>query len=300
MTSIVLAEFDLGSHQMIRRRAVVGLALLSALLFCAFVTQSAFATVGIKSKNTTTFTCVKDGSGTGDFKDAHCDETHPEKKGSFTHQSIKVGETTQVDATNEGVTESTKKSEPAILKSTIGLGKVEIECAVVKGNTANSTQHNVEPSVGQHEFTGFAEAEWSKCNVKIVKGCIVAEPLIAKANFYGVEGLVGPKGEKNAMGVEYKGAGPEELFAELEFKNNGGEACSLNGKKFPVKGSVIGTAGPTTESAQENKESGTTIAITPKNNMQTLKLGPNPAEFSVIAVPKMAGGGNPISITTTT
>ncbi|MGB7686549.1 MAG: hypothetical protein WBL45_12305 [Solirubrobacterales bacterium] len=285
---------------MIGRRAVVGLSMLSALFFCAFTAQSASATERITSNNTTTYTCVNDGSKTGDFKDAHCDQTGTPGKEEYKHVVMPLDTTTSVDATNEKVTNSTKDKEPAILKSTIGLGKVTIECAVVKGNTAKSTQHNVEPSKGQHRFTGFAEAEWSSCNVKEMAKCIVSEPIIAQANFYGVEGMLGPKGEKNAMGVEYVGAGAEELFATLQFKNKGAEACSLHEKNFPVKGSVIGTAGPGTESGQENKEAGATIAITPNNNMQTLSLGPNPATFSVIAVPTMAGTTTPISITTST
>ncbi|MGB7686547.1 MAG: hypothetical protein WBL45_12295 [Solirubrobacterales bacterium] len=281
---------------MIRRRAVVGLSLLSALIFCAFAAQSAFATVGTKSNNTTGFTCIKVGP-KSEFADAHCNS---KTGGEYAHQLIPLDTTTEVDATNAGVTESTKNSEPAVLKSSLGLAKLTIECATVKGTPKNSTQHNVEPAAGQHTFTGSAQAEWSNCTVKELTKCVVAEPIVISTTFYGVEGLEGPKGEKNAMGVEYKGAGAEETFTELEFKNKGAEACSANGKKAPVKGSLIGTSGPTTESEQETKATSATIAITPKNKMQTLKLGTSPAEFSVIVVPTMAGGGNPISVTTTT
>ncbi len=281
---------------MIRRRAVAGLSLFSALLLSAIIAQSASAIERTKSNNTTSFTCVKAGPG-NEFADAHCDN---KTGGEYAHQLISVGTVTQVDATNEKVTESTKKSEPAILQSTVGLAKLTIECAVIKGKPNGSTQQNAEPSAGQHTFSGVAEAEWSKCEVKEMSKCIVAEPIIAKVNFHGVEKMVGPKGEKNAMGVEYVGAGAEETFAEIEFKNKGAEACSVNGKKLPVKGSVVGTAGPGTESGQENKGTGATIAITPKFSMQTLKLGPNAATFSVIAIPTMASGGNPISVTTST
>jgi hypothetical protein len=281
---------------MIQARAVVGLSLLSALLFSALIVQSASATT---SSNTTAFTCVKDGSKTGSFKDAHCNSPG-EGKEEYKHELIPLNVTTEVDATNAGVTEETKNSEPAVLKSKVAGGKITIECSGVKGVPKNSTQHNVESSKGQHTFTGAAQAEWSGCTVKEFEKCIVAEPIVVSTTFFGVEGLEGPKGEKNAMGVEYKGSGAEETFAQLEFKNKGAEACSINGKKLPVKGSLVGTSGPTTESAQETKSTSATIAITPKNKMQSLKLGPETAEFSVIVIPTMAGGGNPIAVTTTT
>ncbi|MGB7685090.1 MAG: hypothetical protein WBL45_04830, partial [Solirubrobacterales bacterium] len=147
--------------------------------------------------------------------------------------------------------------------------------------------------------TGNGTAEFSECNVKELLKCTVTEPIVANANFHGVEGMEGPKGEKNAMGVEFVGAGAEETFGNIEFKNKGAEACSQNGKSYAVKGKVIGTAGPTTESAQENKHTGATIVFTPKFKMQTLKLGPNAAEASMITTPTGVGGP-PISITTTT
>jgi hypothetical protein len=148
----------------------------------------------------------------------------------------------------------------------------------------------------QHTFLGSAEAEFSNCNVKKLNKCVVAEPIVAKGTFEGVEG---PKGEENAMGVEYKGAGGGETFTEIEFKNKGAEACSVNGQKFAVKGSVIGTSGPTTESAQGNKEAGATIVFS-QAGMQKLQLGTKAAQMSLIVVPTMASGGYPISITTTT
>ncbi|MGB7686548.1 MAG: hypothetical protein WBL45_12300 [Solirubrobacterales bacterium] len=300
MTSIVLAEFDLGSHQMIRRRAVVGLSLLSALLFSAFVVQSASAIERTTSNNTTAVTCVPDAGKTGDFKDAHCLETAT-GDGAFKHEVIALNTTTEAAATNAGATESTKKSEPAVLKASIGLAKVTIECTVAKNITKNSTVHNVEPVSKQHTFTGVGESEFTTCNVKEMAKCVVAEPIVTKATIHGVEKMVGPnKGESNAMGVEYVGSGPEETFAEIEFKNKGAEACAQNGKKYPIKGNVIATSGPTTESGQENKASGVPLVFTPKFNMQTLKLGPNPATFETIITSTMAGGGSPISLTTTT
>jgi hypothetical protein len=282
---------------MIGRRAVVGLSLLSALLLCAFAAQSASANVRTTSNNTTAFTCVKDAGKTGDFKDAHCDETGIKGKEEFKHVEIKLNETTEIEASNEKVTESTKKSEPALLTGKIALAKVKIECLKVK-NKAGSTIHNVEPTSKQHTFTGTIETEFEECKVLELAKCAVKEPIIAGASIHGVEGMEGPKGEKNAMGIEFVGHKPEETFTEIEFINKGAEACSLNGKKFPVKGSVVATSGPTTESPQENKESGATLVF---NKMNTLKFGPEPAEFHGIFTSTMKEtGGNPIALTTTT
>jgi hypothetical protein len=288
---------------MIGRRAVIGLSLLSALLFCAFAAQSASALVTTKSPNTTAHTCVKkakiEGAG---FSDAHCD-TPVASGAEFEHVVIAKDTTTAVGGTNEKVTESTKKSEPAVLKGTIGGVKVTITCTTVKNNETNSLVHNVEPVAKQHTFTGFIETEFTNCTVTGLAKCIVSEPIVSKANVHGVEGFEGPKGEKNAMGIEFDGAGPETLFASIVFTNKGVEKCALDKQTFPVKGTVVATNGPTAESKQDNPHSGSTLTfqdLTGKVKMQTLTLGPNPAEFTAIATPTMAGGGNPISMTTTT
>ncbi len=282
---------------MIGRRAVIGLSLLCALLFSAFAAQSASAIKPTHSLNTTATTCVKLEPKIQEYTDPHCSDKHPENKGDYAH--IKIESKTNVAGTNATVTESTKKSEPAVLKGTIGLAKVTIECAVVKNNAATSTLTNSEPAQGQHTVSGFAETEFSTCNVKELTKCVVAEPIVSKANVTGVEGMEGPKGEKNAMGGLFVGAGAEETFAPVEFKNKGAEACSLNLKTFPVKGSVVATNGPTTESKQDNKFADATLVFTPKFKMQTLKLGPNAAEFSTIVTPSN-NGGNPLSSTTPT
>ncbi|MGB7686559.1 MAG: hypothetical protein WBL45_12355 [Solirubrobacterales bacterium] len=281
---------------MIGHRAVIGLSLFSALLFSAFAAQSASALVVTQSKNTTGFTCVK-GGGSKDFKDAHCDEAVTPGTGEYGHVVIPLNEKPEGDGTNEKVTESTKKSEPAVLKGTIGLAKVTIECTT--GSPKTSAAQNTEPAAGQHTAGGSGAAEFSGCTVKELAKCVVAEPIVAGAIGHGVEGMEGPKGEKNAMGIELVGSGAEETFTTIEFKNKGAEACSLNGKSFPIKGRVVATNGPTTESKQDNKHTGSTVIFTPKFKMQTLKLGPNTASVEAIGTVTVKGG-NPIAMTTTT
>jgi hypothetical protein len=282
---------------MIGRRATLGLSLLSALLVCALEAQSALAIEAVKSKRTTAVTCVEK-PGEGDFTDAHCDNTGKNLgKERFAHVEIK-GETKEIAATNSGVTEETKKLEPAKLRGSVPGGKTELECEIVKSKVSESSFSNTEPEVGKHTISGTGVTEFSKCTVKQPLNCTLAEPIIARVTGHGVEGMLGPKGEKNAMGAEVAGEEnelKEKIFAQIEYK---GEKCSLKNQTFQITGRLIATNGPTTESAQENKESGATAVYTPKFNMQELKLGANLAEFEAITTVSM-NGGNPLSATTT-
>ena len=287
-------------------RKIIGLSLLSVLVFCAFAAQSASAAVST-SKRITAFTCSSNApESERDFTKAHCDNidrTNP-PAGKFGHVKI-VGQTKEVDATNETVTGETKESEPAVLKGEVLLVKTEISCKKVQNNLEKSSLTNEEPELNKHTLKGEASAEYSECTVLKPAKCVVKEPIVASATVHAVEGLEGPrkneKGEaleKNAMALEFIGSGKEETFAEIEYLNKGAEACSLNAKTFPVKGKVYGTGGPTTESGQENKESGSTLVFTPKFNMEELTLGGKAAEYTSIVTPRM--GRKEFAITTTT
>jgi len=253
---------------MIGHRTALGLSLLSALLLCAFAAQSASAVT--TSFNTTAFTC-RLGFDDGDFKDAHCDITGTAGKEKYRHEVIPLDSTIEITATNQNVTRETTKSEPAVLKSTIAGVKTEIECSTVKNVGKNSWVHNTQALFEKnHTFTGTVETEYSSCFVKKPEKCTIKEPILAKATVHGVEGLEGPKGEKNAMGLEFIGEGAEETLTEITYQ---GEKCALKGLTFPVKGKMYATNGPTTESAQANKESGATLVFTPQFKMQELKIG---------------------------
>jgi hypothetical protein len=276
---------------MIQRRAVVGISLLSALLFCALAAQSASAA---KAVNTTAVTCVKV-SGTGDFNDEHCDSPNAEKKGNFTHEAVPLNETKKVDATNQKVTNGTKDHEPVLLRGKIGLTKLEVSCTKFETDTSNSFVHNVETESKKHTMTGNGTAVISECTVLQPAKCTIKQPIRPEATFFGVEGL---GAGANEMGVEFVGSKAEETFAEITLE---GAECASKGKTFKVKGSVIGTSGPTTESSQTNKYSGATIVFTPKKEMEKLKVGVESAEVEVIVTPTGTGGGaHPIPITTTT
>jgi hypothetical protein len=271
---------------MIGRRAIIGLALLSALLLCAFTAQSASAA---KAVNTTGVTCVEVAAGTGDFTDAHCDISG---KGNFAHKAIANDLTTEGKATNQGVTESTKKSEPAVLKSKVGLTATEITCNTAEAEPKNSLGHNIETE-GKHTITGTGRGIAKTCTVNKPAKCTVKEPIEGNGTGFAVEGL---GAGANEMGAELVGSGAEETFTEITFE---GAECALKAKTFKVKGSVIVTSGPTTESSQTNKWTGATAVLTPKNGMEKLKLGVETAEVTGIGT-ATGPSGAPFAATTVT
>jgi hypothetical protein len=279
---------------MIGRRASLGLSLLSVVLLWALPAQSASA-APTTSFNTTAFTCTL-GFDDGDFKDAHCDVKGTPGKEKYRHVAIPLDSTIEITATNANVTSETAVSEPAVFKGTAAIVKTEIECSTVKNVGKNSWVHNTQPLLEKnHTFEGSVETEYSSCFVRSPSKCTVKSPILAKAKVHAVQGLEGPKGEKNAMGLEFIGSGKEETLAEITYE---GAECALKGNTFPVKGKMYATSGPTTESAQENKASGATLVFTPKFGMEELKLGTNAAEFTSIVT--ATSGASAISLTTTT
>jgi hypothetical protein len=275
---------------MIGRRAVAGLSLLSALLFCAIAAQSASAA---KATNTTMFTC-KEGGGDKDFEDAHCDKKVSPNTGKFGHVKVANDVTTEIAATNKGVTNSTKDHEPAVLRTKIGLTPVEITCTTVENEPKNSLAHNAQTETSKHTLTGTIRTLFKECTVDKPLKCTIQEPVESNATAEAVEGL-GP--EANTMGVELKGEGPEETFASITFD---GPECSLKEKTFKVKGSLIATSGPTTESSQKEHWSGATAVFSPAKEMQKLKVGVEASEFTTIVTPTNATTKTPLTATTCT
>ncbi len=279
---------------MIGRRAVIGLSLLSALLLCALAAQSASAAL---SKNTTAVTCAKDFTKTGDYKDAHCDEkVVTPKTGDFALGNVPEVET-KMEGSNEGVTESTKKSEPAVIRGVVPGAETEITCEKI---AVPSFIGNTQPGPKEHVVGGIGKIEFSKCKVlKPNPGvCKVNEPIVFQPTIKGVDGLKGPKGEENAMGIEFVGAGAEETFGEVTYGPEAG--CTVKNVKAKVQGSMVATSGPTTESAQNNQNSGATEVFTPKFEMQKLKLAEKAAELEMILTLRMAEDGEPITFITIT
>jgi hypothetical protein len=265
---------------MIGRRAVVGLSLLSALLFCAFGAQSASAA---KGTNTTAFTCVK-GGGNLDFTDPHCDNRVEPKKGEYGHVEIAKDTTTAITATNEKTKEKTTEHTTAVLKGELFKVKLEITCTKLH---AKGTLHNVEPVSKEHSVTGEIETVFSECTVHKPTPCTLKEvkvPAVAE----GVEGL---GAEKNTMGLEFKPT-KGEIFVSFELE---GASCPLKGVPIEVKGTAIATGTP----SPSGKHTGATAIFTNEMTKETLTIGGKPAEFSAVATVQMEGG-NPIALTTAT
>ncbi len=280
-----------------RRRAVIGLSLLCALLFSAFAVQSAQATVG-----TTAFTCVS-GGGEKDFADAHCDE--PKAGGGFGH--VAIGEsTTTVEFTNEKTANKTTEAKHALFKSTSGGIAVEITCTTVRGE--GSIKNIAKGPDGGMAVEGNGMFHFENCKMpKPVNGakeelCKVAEPITTTGTSM-TRVLQGP--EKNTMGIEFKPTTKEEktqAFVELAFENFPGKACFLNGKVIPVTGTAMATGarGPGSVTS-----SGATQLFTTSMTEETLKFGAAAAAFEASVTVSMTNEvdkkttENPITLTTT-
>jgi hypothetical protein len=272
---------------MIGRRAISGVLLLSALVFCALAAQSASAA---PAKNTTAFTCVQNG-GLKDFEDPHCDKKVGAEQGQFGHSPIAVDLTTEITVSNAKTKTETTESTPTVFKFMVGGKPVEISCKNVHGI---GTIHNVEGSAsGEHKVTGTLTIKAFECKVLKPMKCAVKE-IEYKTEFEGVEEL-GP--EKDTHGIEFKphgeGGGPL-LTITIE-----GAECPVKGV-VSVEGTMIATGGPN----PKEKHSGATLNLTNEMTKETLKVAGNPAEHSGSLTLRMAPitgvEQSPIAFTTVT
>jgi pectate lyase len=265
---------------MIGRRAIVGVSLLSALLFCAFAAQSASAAA---AKNTTVVTC-KPGNPVGwGFTDAHC--TKPTTGPAVQFYHLVDLPPIVVTVTNAKTANETTEAAPTILKGTVFGVKNEITCKTVAGEGSLT---NSEPVSKEHRLTGTVTVKFTSCTVNKPSGfgCKVKEPITVKSNVEGVEGL---GAGKNEMGLEFKPT-EGEVFNEITI-----EGCFIAGT-FKTTGTAIGTGSP----APTEKFSGTTNIFTNAMTKETLKLAGNPAELSSSATVQGASGTDPVALETTT
>ncbi len=265
-------------------RAVIGLALLGALLICAFAAQSASAAF-VPAVNTTAFTCVPEG-GNKDFKDAHCDEKVAAGTGKFGHVLIPAGETT-ISITNEKTSAATTAAEPAVLKGVLGGVATQITATTVSGE-GFITNEEVPAGSKNHQVTGTLTTRIEAITVNKPANC-TTKGIEFKVLFKGVE-----KGGPGAdtMGLEITPHSGGALFS-LSFE---GEKCALKGKTLEVTGTMIATGTPN----PKEKHSGATLVFTNEMTSETLKIGEGKAEFSSKKTMSMTGGGNPIALTTVT
>ncbi len=257
---------------MIGRKAVIGLALLCSLAFCAIVAQGAAA-------EQTAFTCAPGaGSGTtSDFSDAHCDNTVKTGTGSFHHVEIPKNTSTEITLTNAATENETKSATPAHLFVTKlhGIAEVEVNCSTVAGT---GTMENTEVG-GVMGASGKGTIKFTGCTAN--HNCTVAEPIEAKVKTELVDGLA-----SSGMGQKVEPQTAGGPFTSITFL---GASCPL--KLFgaiPVAGSTIGTA------HGEPNGMGATLYF---GEMNSVTVGGEPVGLTGKVTLK-GPNGNAISITT--
>jgi hypothetical protein len=203
---------------MIGRKAIVGLALLCSLAFCALAAQGATAA----GKGQTAFTCAK--VGVGDHTDAHCDNTGP---GEWGH--VAFTGPTKITLTNVATENETKSATHThiFLNLLHGSSEVEINCTTVSGTgeMENSEAGGIMKSSGSGtiEFTGCTANH--SCTVTVAP---------TPVKFETIEGLSPEEGH----GLKFL---PKTgtVFTSFTFA---GTACPLKAfGAIPVEGSTIAT-----------------------------------------------------------
>ncbi len=244
------------------RRAIIGLLLLCALVFCAVGAS------GASAKGITGFECVKGGEGPK-FKDADCDITNA--GGEWGHKEFTV------------IFVDTKKiSEKYKLNTTLLTLATEVNC------TEQTTEGSVENKAGPPmKAEGTATITFNSCTVNKPAKCVVKQPIIAKTAVK----TVFVNEAKEEYGLEYSPTGAS--FTELTFENKGAEKCGIanGGKAFPVKGSLIGTgSGPTMAGGIQRFKAA-------EASMQKLTVGGEPATLEGETTLTNVATGNAISFT---
>jgi hypothetical protein len=289
---------------MTSRKSILGLAPLVALALCAFMAQGASA-AWTTSTNTTAFTCLK--GGTKDYSDAHCD--NKVASGEFGHELIPLNTKTTITSSNQKVTENTTKPQTAVMHGTIGGIAITITATTANGE---GFIENTEPKAGEHRVGGEFTLKYTGLSVDgALSKCKVKEPIEVKTTFTAVHNAAGEMGTKFT---------PKEGETFTSITTEGAE-CPTK-VTAPVKGTVIGTAGPPTgltaaqKAVNDEKEakgetattfegrptangSGATTVREPWHEMEELKFGGAKATIEAVETVTMKEG-NPIARTTVT
>lgn len=264
------------------RRAIVGLSLLSALVFCAFAAPSATALKGTRA-----FRCLKVEPPGEEFSDEHCKTPHTGGKG-FTQMEIKT-------LINITVTNSKTGSElvsPKFRGVAAGV-EFELEAGSFHSCVNKTTLENKENASKQFEAVSKFCGEFSSVTVTAPAKCEVEKGVIKLLESGTGRTVVKENGKKQQeMYIEF--TPPEEKpFSEFTFA--GGE-CVLKGAKV----SVTGSAKAHFSTNESQNEEGATLNFTTAETVETLKAAGNEAQFEATFTPRDAGGEQaPITLTTT-
>lgn len=263
------------------RRAIVGLSLLCALVFCAFMAPSAAALQG-----TTAYVCEPVEMAAA-FGDEHCTEEAEGGEG-FVHELIEPKQVLNAAATNVGT-----EFEPNIskLKTTIAGTEVELQAEGFK--TCKEAWLENSEREGKMYFHGEYCGEFTKVVVTKPAGkCSVAGKAIT-LNVGVYEGGV-LKNIKNEeiMWIDFIPSGGGLVFATFELVD---AACPFKNMKFKATGVVdanVKVAG--------QPHDGSTLTFTTAETEKGLSVGTEKAAFEGTFTTYSPEGEEPALTATTT
>lgn len=208
---------------MIKRRTILALFVLCALLGAAVAAQSAAAS----SKGTTGFTCkevAKGGAGTVGFKDAHCKEPAEGEAVKYEHFAFPPDTTTELTVSN---TTTEGGTQIAILKATIFGIVLELQATGV--HAEGTMENKLNAATQEHYARGQSATTYSGVTVTIPtgKGCKVKGGEIKTNN------LTWTTAEQGMLGK----LAPTEGTTIAEFTIEGCTLESVN-RTYKVSGSI--------------------------------------------------------------
>jgi hypothetical protein len=206
------------------RRAVIGLSLLSALVFCAITAPNAMAVPG-----TTAFKCVKTDAVGEEFGDEHC-TTQEQGKAGFTQMQITPNTEAKLTVTNSS-TEG--KVVNAKLRGVAEKTEFLLEASGFHSCVGKTTVENRKPGV-QGEAVGKFCGEFSSVKVNKPVKCEIEKGVVNLLENASYRTVVKEVEKKYEMYIEFIPP-KEKSFAEFTF---GGGECSLKGTKVSVTGTA--------------------------------------------------------------
>jgi hypothetical protein len=275
-----------GEEKMTGRRAIIGLSLLSALVFCAFAAPNAMAV-----KGTTAFTCTQ-AAQKKDFQDEHCKENNG---GTLTwgHTEITPGTTTPITVTNNvtGIESEEKNNSKLILKGVIFGSNTELIAKKFMSTPEKTHLENKTNVSGQMEAAGINEGEFTEIQVVKPGKCTVKNVKLNPG--------------QGATKVKQNAAKEEEMW--VEFAPNAGTAFAafvLEGAECALKEKTIEVTGTSNANVttSQTKLDGPTLVFDGPTQAKTLKVGASSVEFAGTFTTRMAPNPNqenPITLTTT-
>lgn len=265
---------------MTRPRTIIGLSLLSTLVFCAFAAPSATAALG-----TTAFKCQKTDAIGEEFADEHCTTPQTGKAG-FTQMQITPNTETNITVTNS-VTGS-ELFNPKLRGVAAGI-EFTLEASSFHSCVNKTTVENKKPGE-RGEAVGKFCGEFSNVKVNKPAKCEVEKGIIKLLENGTSKTVVKEVEKKQEMFIEFI---PPEGKPFSEFTFAGGE-CAVKGVKISVTGSA--KANVTTNESQTD---GATLNFTTAQTGKTLKAAGNEAAFEATFTPRGVGGETaPIVLTT--